>query len=46
MLRGKFPVRKVMPPGECMNSSSMPPRILIVDDELAHMRALCDTLRG
>ena len=29
-----------------MNSSSMPPRILIVDDELAHMRALCDTLRG
>lgn len=29
-----------------MNSSSMPPRILIVDDELAHVRALCDTLRG
>ena len=29
-----------------MKSSSMPPRILIVDDELAHMRALCDTLRG
>ena len=29
-----------------MNSSSMPPRILIVDDELAHVHALCDTLRG
>nr|WP_314605843.1 response regulator [uncultured Janthinobacterium sp.] len=29
-----------------MNSSPMPPRILIVDDELAHVRALCDTLRG
>ena len=29
-----------------MNRSTMPPRILIVDDELAHVRALCDTLRG
>ncbi|MBG6219974.1 MULTISPECIES: response regulator [unclassified Janthinobacterium] len=29
-----------------MNSSSMLPRILIVDDELMHVRALCDTLRG
>ncbi|WP_251373880.1 ATP-binding protein [Janthinobacterium sp. JC611] len=29
-----------------MDKPSMPPRILIVDGELAHARALCDTLLG
>ena len=46
MLWGKFLARKIVQPGDCMDRSTTPPRILIVDDELAHVRALCDTLRG
>ncbi|MGA0612667.1 sensor histidine kinase [Caldimonas sp. KR1-144] len=27
-------------------ADSLPPRLLVVDDEIAHMRALCDTLKA